>query len=149
MKKLDVSAKEKQLVVNRMFDVALVVPILIDRDRMEQVIHNILSNAIKYTNEKGRIDVDLVISDNCIQIVISDNGVGIPEKAQARVFERFFTVDKARSRSMGGTGLGLAISKQIVEGHSGTIGIESKYGKGTTVTVTLSGSKTRGMRGIL
>ncbi|MDR1796215.1 MAG: cell wall metabolism sensor histidine kinase WalK [Clostridiales Family XIII bacterium] len=148
MKKLDGPARGKQLTVNRMFDEEAVEPVDMDRDRMEQVIHNILSNAIKYTNEKGRIDVDLVPAGNCIQIVISDNGVGIPEKDQARVFERFFTVDKARSRSLGGTGLGLAISKQIVEGHGGTIGIESKAGKGTTVTVTLPKAWSRGERGI-
>ncbi|MDR1816304.1 MAG: cell wall metabolism sensor histidine kinase WalK [Clostridiales Family XIII bacterium] len=149
MKKLDGPARDKQLVVNRMFDEEAVVPVDMDRDRMEQVIHNILSNAIKYTNERGRIDVDLLPLDNCIQIVISDNGVGIPEKDQARVFERFFTVDKARSRSLGGTGLGLAISKQIIEGHGGTIGIESKAGKGTTVTVTLPKAWSRGRSGIL
>jgi two-component system sensor histidine kinase VicK len=147
MKKLDVTAKSKALTVNRMFDAALSVPVEMDRDRMEQVILNILSNAVKYTNEKGRIDVDIIVKDDCVQIVISDNGIGIPEKALARVFERFFRVDKARSRQMGGSGLGLAISKQIVDGHGGSIGIESRYGKGTKVLVTLPRNKANGIRG--
>jgi two-component system sensor histidine kinase VicK len=149
MKKLDIKAKEKQLMVNRMFSETLVCSVEMDRDRMEQVILNVLSNAIKYTDEKGRIDVDIIPNENCVQIVISDNGIGIPEKAQARVFERFFRVDKARSRQMGGSGLGLAISKQIVDAHGGEIEIESKYGKGTTVTVALPIPGRRGKRGIL
>ncbi|MCL2492711.1 MAG: cell wall metabolism sensor histidine kinase WalK [Clostridiales bacterium] len=149
IQKLDGPARSKDLALNRMFDEALTVQILMDRDRMEQVIHNILSNAIKYTDEGGRIDVDLLPAANCVQIVISDNGIGIPEEAQARVFERFFTVDKARSRRLGGTGLGLAISRQIVEGHGGSIGLESKYGEGTTVTVMLPVAHGRGMPGIL
>jgi two-component system sensor histidine kinase VicK len=149
MKKLSMEAKEKALTVNRMFAENLVFSTYMDRDRMEQVVLNILSNAIKYTDEKGRIDVDIIPNENCVQIVISDNGIGIPEKAQARVFERFFRVDKARSRQMGGSGLGLAISRQIVDAHGGEIEIESKFGKGTKVTVTLPISGRRGKRGIL
>ncbi|MDR3305582.1 MAG: cell wall metabolism sensor histidine kinase WalK [Clostridiales Family XIII bacterium] len=149
MKKMDMTAKAKALSLNRMFEEDFSVMAEMDRDRLEQVVLNILSNAIKYTDEKGRIDVDLIPGENCVQIVISDNGVGIPEKAQARVFERFFIVDKARSRKMGGTGLGLAISKQIVEEHGGAIVLESKYGKGTKVTITLPACKVRGKRGIL
>jgi two-component system sensor histidine kinase VicK len=149
MKKLDVTAKAKTLTVNRMFDANLSVPVEMDRDRMEQVVLNILSNAIKYTNEKGRIDVDIIVKDNCVQIVISDSGVGIPEKDLPRVFERFYRVDKARSRQMGGSGLGLAISKQIVEGHSGSIVVESRYGKGTKIIVTLPKNNASGTRGIV
>jgi two-component system sensor histidine kinase VicK len=149
MKKLDLVAREKSLTVNRMFAKELVCSIEMDRDRMEQVVLNVLSNAIKYTDEKGRIDVDIIPNENCVQIVISDNGIGIPEKAQARVFERFFRVDKARSRQMGGSGLGLAISRQIVDAHGGEIEIESKFGKGTKVIVTLPIPGRRGKRGIL
>ncbi|MDR3365239.1 MAG: PAS domain-containing protein [Clostridiales Family XIII bacterium] len=149
MKKLDMLAREKQLSVNRMFSEDLRANIEMDRDRIEQVILNILGNAIKYTEEKGRVDVDIISGQNCVQIVISDNGVGIPEKALPRVFERFFRVDNARTGKMGGTGLGLAISRQIIDTHDGTIGIESKAGRGTTVTVTLPSGKTRGTPGIL
>ena len=149
MKKLSMAAKEKEQIVNRMFAEDMVLSVEMDRDQMEQVVLNILSNAIKYTDEKGRIDIDIIPNENCVQIVISDNGIGIPEKAKARVFERFFRVDKARSRQMGGSGLGLAISKQIVESHGGDIDIDSKFGKGTKVIVTLPLSGRRGKRGIL
>ena len=149
MKKMDMTAKAKSIAVNRMFNEDLTLLLEIDRDRMEQVILNILSNAIKYTEEKGRIDVDVINEEKNIQIIISDNGIGIPEKEQARVFERFFTVNKARTRDSGGTGLGLAISKQIVEEHGGTIGIESKFGKGTKVTISLPILHARGKSGIL
>ncbi|GHU63674.1 hypothetical protein AGMMS49983_07660 [Clostridia bacterium] len=149
MKKLDLEAKKKALIVNRMFAKELICPVEMDRGSIERVILNVLSNAIKYTDEKGRIDVDIIQNENCVQIVISDNGIGIPEKDLPRVFERFFRVDKARSRQMGGNGLGLAISKQIVDAHGGEIEIESKYGKGTKVIVTLPIPGRRGKRGIL
>jgi two-component system sensor histidine kinase VicK len=132
-----------------MFAEDLRLSIEMDRDRIEQVLLNILGNAIKYTEEKGRIDVDIIPGQNCVQIVISDNGLGIPEEDLSRVFERFYRVDKARSGKTGGTGLGLAISKQIVEAHDGTINIESKLGRGTSVTVSLPIVKTRGTPGIL
>ena len=149
IKKIDMVAKEKALSVNRMFSDSLRLSVEMDRDRIEQVLLNILGNSIKYTDEKGRVDVDIISGQNCVQIVITDNGIGIPEKDLARVFERFFRVDKARSGRIGGSGLGLAISKQIVDAHGGTIGIESKYGRGTTVTVSLPNSKVRGIPGIL
>ena len=132
-----------------MFSDDLRINLEMDRGRIEQVMLNILGNSIKYTEEKGRIDVDIISGLNCVQIVISDNGVGIPEEDLAHVFERFYRVDKARTGNTGGTGLGLAISKQIVDAHGGTIGIESKVGRGTTVTVNLPISKTRGTPGIL
>lgn len=149
IKKLEKLAGEKSLTVNQMFSDALSIGIEMDRDRIEQVIVNILSNAIKYTDEKGRVDVDIISGQNCVQIVISDNGVGIPEKDLPRVFERFFRVDKSRTGKMGGTGLGLAISKQIVDSHGGAMSIESKFGRGTTVSVSLPMSKNRGTPGIL
>ena len=149
VKKLDMMAKAKEQQVNIMFSLDDSLLLDMDRDRIEQVILNVLSNAIKYTDEKGRIDVDIIRQQDYAEIIISDNGMGIPEKELPRVFERFFRVDKARSRLMGGTGLGLAICKQIVEEHKGTIDIESKYGRGTKVTVRLPMPPIRGRRNIV
>lgn len=108
-----------------------------DRDRLEQVIINIVSNAIKYTPEGGNIEVYTGILYNDIYIKVIDNGIGIPKENISRVFERFYRVDKARSRETGGTGLGLAIAKQIVESFGGTIKITSEPDKGTEVIISL------------
>ena len=111
--------------------------IMADQDRMRQVVVNILSNAIKYTPAHGNVTVLCGQQENNVYVKISDSGIGIPEKDLPMLFERFYRVDKARSREMGGTGLGLAIAKEIVEAHNGSIDIESEYGKGTTVTIRL------------
>lgn len=108
-----------------------------DSDRIEQVILNIVSNAIKYTPEKGQIKVFLECKENQGIIRVVDNGMGIPKEDIPRLFERFYRVDKARSREMGGTGLGLSIARQIVEAHDGSIRIDSEYGEGTEVIIQL------------
>ena len=108
-----------------------------DPDRIRQVIVNILSNAIKYTPAHGTVTVLCGQQENYVYIKISDTGIGIPEKDLPMLFERFYRVDKARSREMGGTGLGLAIAKEIVEAHNGSLDVESEYGKGTAVTIRL------------
>ncbi len=146
--KVELTARNKNQHLNCIFDDSLKILTVIDKDGIEQVLMNVLSNAIKYTQEGGRIDIDAVQAGRDAQLVIADNGIGIPEKELSRVFERFFRVDKARSRAMGGTGLGLAISKQIIEEHNGSIEIESKEGKGTKVTITLPLSHARGKRNI-
>ena len=136
LKKLDISFKEK----NHIIDISIsdkVVMINGDRDKIEQVLQNILSNAIKYTPEGGKIVVDAEYKKDKVIINISDNGLGIPEEDLPRIFERFYRVDKARSRDMGGTGLGLSIAKHIVEEHGGAISVQSTVGGGSTFTISL------------
>ena len=108
-----------------------------DQERIEQVIMNIVSNAIKYTADNGVITMTAGVSGKYVYVKVSDNGVGIPEKDLPNLFERFYRVDKARSRATGGTGLGLSIAKEILQQHKGDIRIESVYGEGTDVTVSL------------
>jgi len=102
-----------------------------DEERLKQVIINLVDNAIKYTNEDGEIKIGLRKTDKDVIISISDNGVGIPKDDLPRIFERFYRVDKTRSRDMGGSGLGLSIVKHILELHKSTIKVESEEGKGT------------------
>lgn len=137
VKKVELTAVGKKQHLNCLFNQEKAILVDMDRDRIEQVLLNIISNAIKYTQEGGRIDIDAITQPQEVLITVADNGIGIPEQEQSRVFERFFRVDKARSRAMGGTGLGLAISKQIVEGHNGSIQLTSVEGKGTKVTICL------------
>ncbi|NHN32246.1 cell wall metabolism sensor histidine kinase WalK [Paenibacillus agricola] len=112
--------------------------IMIDRDRIDQVLDNLVSNAIKYTSDEGHISLCARLTDTeLLEITVQDNGIGIPKKDLSRIFERFYRVDKARSRSMGGTGLGLSIAREIVRAHGGTVLLESELGKGTKVTFTL------------
>jgi len=108
-----------------------------DRAKIEQVFVNLIDNAIKYTPEGGRIEIRIQDQDDTVSVVVEDNGIGIPREDQERVFERFYRVDKARSRQLGGTGLGLGIAKHIVLAHKGTIRIESQVNKGTRVFVAL------------
>jgi two-component system phosphate regulon sensor histidine kinase PhoR len=107
-----------------------------DLFKLEQMLLNLLDNAVKYT-DRGGIAVSVDAQGKRVRIRVRDTGIGIPKDDIPRVFERFYVVDKSRSRKSGGTGLGLAIVKHIVLQHSGTIGIESVPGEGTTVTVTL------------
>lgn len=109
-----------------------------DRERLEQVIVNIVSNSIKYTPRGGQIELFATMRDDRhVVIRVKDNGMGIPKEDVPRLFERFYRVDKARSREKGGTGLGLAIAKEMVEAHKGTIHLESELDAGTAVTIVL------------
>lgn len=110
-----------------------------DEDRLEQLLFNIIGNALKYTPENGVITVYVGKSDTNAYIKVVDTGIGIPEKDLERIFERFYRVDKARSRQMGGTGLGLSIASEIAKAHGGTIKAESQPNKGTTITIFLPG----------
>jgi two-component system sensor histidine kinase VicK len=110
----------------------------LDRDGIDQVLDNLISNAMKYTGENGRIVLEAYhTEDGSLAISVQDNGIGIPKKDLDKIFERFYRVDKARSRNMGGTGLGLSIAREIVKAHGGQISLQSELEVGTKVTVLL------------
>jgi len=108
-----------------------------DKGRLDQVFTNLIDNAIKFNREKGTVRIYAQQEDGRIKVVFEDSGIGIPEKDAGRIFERFYRVDKARSRELGGTGLGLSIVKHIVEIHGGTVGVESVEGLGSKFWFTL------------
>lgn len=134
--KMSFSAKEKS---HKLECIVTVPPpqIYADKDSVERIIVNIISNSIKYTPEGGIIKVYVGSINKNAYFKVVDNGMGIPEKDLNRIFERFYRVDKARSRQMGGTGLGLSIVKELVSANNGTIDIKSKVNEGTEVIVTL------------
>ncbi|HEX5563813.1 MAG TPA: cell wall metabolism sensor histidine kinase WalK, partial [Sporosarcina sp.] len=109
----------------------------IDTDKMTQVIDNIISNALKYSPDGGDVRFGVTTSGTYIKVMISDDGMGIPQSNVNRIFDRFYRADRARSRAMGGTGLGLAIAKEMIIAHGGEIWAESEEGKGTTIFFTL------------
>ncbi len=108
-----------------------------DRERLRQMILNLVDNAIKYSGEKSTITLSLAKNDGGAAMVVRDQGIGIPKSEIARIFDRFYRVDRARSRTLGGSGLGLAIVKWIVDAHGGTIAVKSGVDKGSEFTVTL------------
>lgn len=116
-------------------------PIKADKNGIERVILNVLSNAVKYTQEQGNIKIYVGFVYNDAYIKVIDNGIGIPKEDLTRIFERFYRVDKARSREMGGTGLGLPIAQEIMEQNKGSIDIKSEYGKGTEVVIRIPATK--------
>lgn len=132
--KLESEKKEQDL---QCLVTASVPPVFANKDGIERVIINILSNSIKYTPEKGTIKIYVGFVYNDAYIKIIDNGIGIPEEDLERIFERFYRVDKARSREMGGTGLGLAIAKEILEKNGCSIDIKSQIDKGTEVVIRI------------
>ncbi|RPF55387.1 two-component system histidine kinase PnpS [Aquisalibacillus elongatus] len=127
--------EEHQLESN--LDVPEDLEIYADYNRLYQVVLNLYSNAIQYTQLGGKIEWNVVQEDGFVHFNIQDTGIGIPEQAQDRIFERFYRVDRDRSRQTGGTGLGLSIVKHIVEAHGGTIDLQSKEGEGTSITVSI------------
>ncbi|HHV61656.1 MAG TPA: phosphate regulon sensor histidine kinase PhoR [Firmicutes bacterium] len=139
---LEFKAKEKNL------HIEVLIPqnmekIPVDRDLLLQVFVNLVDNSIKYTPENGIITISASEDPDWVTVSVSDTGIGIPRQHLSRLFERFYRVDKARSRDVGGTGLGLAIVKHIVERHGGTVSIASEVGRGTSVSFTLPRHNTR------
>ena len=114
-------------------------PIKADRDRIRQVLINLLDNAVKFTPEEGKISLEVRLNaeGTGVEVHVKDRGIGIPSSDLPRIFERFYRVDKARSREQGGTGLGLAIVKHIVEAHRGHVSVKSTLGQGSDFCVTL------------
>lgn len=138
--KLEIEIEKKHQEVE-CYVTADVPPIKADKNGIERVILNVLSNAVKYTPENGNIKIYVGFVYNDAYIKVIDNGIGIPKEDLGRVFERFYRVDKARSREMGGTGLGLSIAKEIIEQNKGSIDIKSEYGKGTEVVIRIPALK--------
>ncbi|MCI8518773.1 MAG: cell wall metabolism sensor histidine kinase WalK [Clostridia bacterium] len=123
------------------FVTANVPQVFADKDGIERVVLNILTNSIKYTPASGNIKIYVGFVYNDAYIKIIDNGIGIPEEDLTRIFERFYRVDKARTREMGGTGLGLSIAKEILDKNEGSIDIKSKKGEGTEVVIKVPTKK--------
>ena len=134
--KLAIEIKKKGHKVN-CFVTADVPLVYADKDDIERVVLNILSNSIKYTQDNGEIKIYVGFVYNDAYIKVFDNGIGIPEDDLSRIFERFYRVDKARTREMGGTGLGLSIAKEILDKNGGSIDIKSKVGEGTEVVIRI------------
>jgi two-component system sensor histidine kinase SenX3 len=100
-------------------------------------VHNLLSNAVNYSPDGSRVGIGVMVDDGAVEIVVTDQGIGIPEDEQGRIFERFFRVDQARARDTGGTGLGLSIVKHVVQNHGGDVRVWSRPGRGSTFTIRL------------
>jgi len=113
------------------------ITVFADKEKIRQVFVNLIENAIKYNKKGGLVSIDLYEESNQVNITVSDTGIGIPEEHHIRIFERFYRVDKNRSREIGGTGLGLAIVKHIIEAHKGKISVQSKVGEGSSFSFTL------------
>jgi signal transduction histidine kinase len=125
--------KHQKLAVDEIPDVSL----MGHGESLERMLLNLLANALRYTDEGGTISLQFKVDDETIKIIVEDTGIGIPKASLGHVFERFYRVDKSRSREMGGFGLGLSIVKSIVDRHNATIAVDSQVGKGSTFTVEL------------
>jgi two-component system, OmpR family, sensor histidine kinase VicK len=134
-------AKEKNVTFNRALP-AEAIFVEIDEDKMTQVLYNIISNALKYSPEGGEVTFSIIEQSEKIIVSISDEGVGIPKENIGKIFDRFYRVDKARTRKLGGTGLGLAIAKEMVNAHGGSIWALSEEGNGTVISFSLPYEKT-------
>ena len=139
VRKLSVQAENKGISLNI---IAGEMPaVLADWDRLQQVVLNVVANSIEFTPQGGSVTLEAAENGETVTFRIMDTGIGIPQADLPRIFERFYRVDKARSRQMGGTGLGLAIAKEIIDAHKGRMRIDSQVGKGTVVTFELPVAK--------
>lgn len=134
---VELDAQRHRHTLVRSYSGHLLPMIMGDRSRLEQVMMNVIGNSIKYTPDGGTITVDAGVSGKNVWMEVSDNGIGIPQQDRERIFERFYRVDKARSRESGGTGLGLSIAREIVLRHNGTIALADHDGPGTTIRIVL------------
>lgn len=137
----EINAKRKNVQLRINPDCDKQVSVYADKQQIYQVINNLVSNSIKYGKENGYTSISFYNMDPKILIEVEDNGLGIPENSIPRIFERFYRVDKSRSRDQGGTGLGLAIVKHIIEAHNQTVTVKSKHGEGSSFTFTLQKTK--------
>jgi len=119
-------------------------PVAGDAQQLGSMVRNLLDNAIRYTSPGGGVDCTLSAEGDVVGLRVADDGMGIAREAQSRVFERFYRVDRARSRDRGGTGLGLAIVKHVAELHGGSVAVESELGRGSTFTVSLPADRDKG-----
>jgi two-component system phosphate regulon sensor histidine kinase PhoR len=138
---LEENAEQKNIAIKLIPDKHAKIWVYVDEKRIEQVVTNLVSNAINYTPEGGSVTVSFDIGKKNVTTFVTDTGEGIPQQHLQRIFERFYRVDKSRSRERGGTGLGLAIVKHILEGHGSKTEVESEVGKGSTFSFKLSRSK--------
>jgi two-component system phosphate regulon sensor histidine kinase PhoR len=135
---IDFKAKSKNIVIEIKDPIDKDVWVFADRDKIAQVLLNLLNNAISYSKEGKKVLIQSSVLDNKVLVEIADNGVGIKKSDIDRIFERFYRVEKSRTRNKGGTGLGLAIVKHIIDSHGETIRVNSSIGKGTSFTFSLS-----------
>lgn len=112
-----------------------------DRSGADQILTNIISNACKYTPENGKIIIDATNNGDLVEIKVTDNGIGIPKEDLPRITERFYRVEKGRSRQMGGTGLGLSIANEMIKSFGGSLKVDSIFGEGTTITLLFKASE--------
>jgi two-component system phosphate regulon sensor histidine kinase PhoR len=134
---LEQKARDKKVTLEKTGSLASMPEIQADPDKLEQILINLLENAIKFTPAGGTVKVSASDQGDRIRIDVKDTGIGIPPMDISRIFERFYRVDTARSRELGGTGLGLSIVKHIVQAHGGSVSVESTPGAGSTFSFTM------------
>lgn len=137
VKSFEKQARDKRITISSRIPEGLP-KVMGDRDRLEQVVVNLVDNAIKYTHPGGSVNISASRIEGSVRVDVADTGIGIPAEDIPRIFERFYRVDKARSRELGGTGLGLAIVKHIIQGHGGRMHVESAPGKGSAFSFFLN-----------